>query len=229
MRRNAPSWIQLNRLKLNHGCSLCINFLYFDITEMQRIHRISVYSRFFFDSTAAYSNGSHQLWFVAQIAMMSDVGGSYWSRRHFYTHVNYLHIYAVESFHLNVCQMQTHNLLYLRILFYEISKHWFPTDSTSSAHWKSDVCWISDFRYKTFARSKKSDSMMEKNYTSKAFCRDFESVLLLITCSLHLNNRLNQHCKKEEGNLPFIQDPSEFVYRSVHSDVCDETFLLFQT
>lgn len=28
---------------------------------------------------------------------------------------------------------------------------------------------------------------------------------------------------KKGGNLPFIQDSSEFVYRSVHSDVCDET------
>lgn len=54
------SQIRLNWLKLNHGCVLCINFLYFVITEMLWIYRISVYLRwkiFLHDSNTAQIYG----------------------------------------------------------------------------------------------------------------------------------------------------------------------------
>lgn len=102
------SQIRLNWLKLNHGCVLCINFLYFVITEMPWIYRISVYLRWNILFFAQWQYGADLRWYFAQIASMSVFCTITSSFLHSTRHRCNL----LRSFYLNVCQMQTLNLLY---------------------------------------------------------------------------------------------------------------------
>lgn len=176
------SQIWLNRLKLNHGCVLCINFLYFVITEMPWIYRISVYLRWkiFFCTMAI-----RRRFTVIFCANYTDVGVLY----------HHIVIFALDS-----TSMQSSSFFFFerlpnanfKFIILANTRLWdkqtyISSDSTSSAGWKSDVC------YKTFVfvRRKVIVLVKIKRFVSWMNSR-LNQLVFLITCSLHLNNRPNQ-------------------------------------